>query len=189
MSFEPADLAAFLASEAEAAEIVVFAPSGARLHAYALDRLAEALARFPDAALAYSDIVVTDGQDREWPLAFPAFDYERLLEQGYAALFFAARVAHVHAALARGAADLYRLFNSAFDAAGPAGVGACRPCAGLPGAAAGRRPHPRRPDAGARHPRASGGARTQFRRRAARQRPVAGRLGAAHSAEPGWFRS
>jgi GT2 family glycosyltransferase len=122
MSFEPSDLAAFLASEAEGAEIVVFAPAGARLHPYGLDRLVEALARFPDASLAYSDVVVADGFGREWPLAFPACDYERLLEQGYAALFFAARAGHVREALARGAADLYRLFNFAFDEGGPSGA-------------------------------------------------------------------
>jgi len=122
MSFEPADLAAFLAAEAETADIVVFAPAGARLHRHALGRLAEALARDPDAALAYTDVLLADGHGREWPLAFPAFDYERLLEQGYCALFFAARVAHVRAALERGAADPFRLFNSAFDENGPVRV-------------------------------------------------------------------
>ncbi|HXT07914.1 MAG TPA: glycosyltransferase family 2 protein [Roseiarcus sp.] len=122
LSFEPADLVAFLATEAENADFVVFAPAGARLHAHALGRLAEALARFPDAALAYSDVLLADGRGREWPLAFPAFDYERLLEQGYCALFFAARVAHLRAALERGAADLFRLFNSAFDDSGPVGA-------------------------------------------------------------------
>jgi O-antigen biosynthesis protein len=118
MSFAPEDLAAFLASEGAQAEILVFAPAGARLHPHALGRLAEALARFPDAALAYGDVTVADGQDREWPLAFPAFDYERMLEQGYAALFFAARADHAREALKRGAADLFRLFNAAFDAEG-----------------------------------------------------------------------
>jgi GT2 family glycosyltransferase len=119
MSFAPADLAAFLS--AENPDIVVFAPAGAALHANALGRLAEALARFPDANLAYTDVFLADGRGREWPLAFPAFDYERMLEQGYAALFFAARASHVRGALERGAADLYRLFNSAFDEAGPGG--------------------------------------------------------------------
>ena len=122
MGFEPADLTAFLASEAEAAEIVVFAPAGARFNDNALARFAEALARFPDAALAYCDVVVADGGGREWPLAFPAFDYERMLEQGYPAFCFAARVSHVSAALERGAADLFRLFNCVFDEAGPVGA-------------------------------------------------------------------
>ena len=122
MRFEPADLAAFLATEAEGADIVVFAPAGARLHRHALGRLAEALAAFPGSALAYGDIVLADGEEREWPLAFPAFDYERMLEQGYCAFFFAARAGHVRAALERGAKDLFRLFNCAFDAAGPSGA-------------------------------------------------------------------
>ncbi len=130
MSFEPADLAAFLATEADGAEIVVFAPAGARLHPHALGRLAEALASFPDAALAYCDALIADGRGREWPLAFPAFDYERLLEQGYAALFFAARVSQARLGLERGAADLYRLFNSALD---EMGTGGAHPPAHAPG--------------------------------------------------------
>ena len=113
LSFVPADLIAFLDGEAADAEIVVFAPAGARFHAQALPRLAEALSRYPEADLAYGDLVLG-----EWPLAFGAFDYERQIEQGYAAFAFAARAAHVRSALKRGATDLFRLFNSAFDAPG-----------------------------------------------------------------------
>jgi GT2 family glycosyltransferase len=120
-SFEAADLTAFLDTEAKDAEIVVFAPAGVRFHSHALGRLAEALTRFPDAPLAYCDIVVADAEGREWPLAFSAFDYERMLEQGYCAFVFAARAGHVRAALKRGAADLFRLFNAGFDEAGPSG--------------------------------------------------------------------
>ena len=130
MSFQAGDLSAFLASEAKDADIVVFAPAGARLHAVALGRLAEALARFPDAPLAYSDVLVMDGQGREWPLAFPAFDYELLLEQGYAAFFFAARASAVRTALERGAADLFRVFNAAYDDGGPSRIA---PAAHAPG--------------------------------------------------------
>jgi GT2 family glycosyltransferase len=122
LSFAPADLKAFLDGDAADVEIVVFAPSGARFHAQALPRLAEALTRFPEADLAYGDLVLGDGAGGEWPLAFGAFDYERLIEQGYASLAFAARATHVRAALTRGAADLYRLFNSAFDAPGPIAI-------------------------------------------------------------------
>jgi GT2 family glycosyltransferase len=130
MSFEPADLAAFLASEAADADLLVVAPAGARLHPYALGRLAEALAQFADAPLAYCDIVVADGQSREWPLALPAFDYERLLEQGYPCHAFAARAGVARAALARGAADAFRLFNAAYDEGGPASTA---PAAHAPG--------------------------------------------------------
>lgn len=120
LSFEPGDLAAFLDAEAEGVEIVVFAPAGTWFHAHALGRLAEALAQFPQSPLAYGDLTLADGQGREWPLAFPAFDYERMLEQGYCAFFFAARAAHVRKALEQGAADLFRLFNCLFDEQGPA---------------------------------------------------------------------
>ncbi len=121
LSFAPADLKAFLDGEATDAEILVFAPSGARFHAQALPRLAQALAQYPEADLSYGDLVLTrDGA--EWPLAFGAFDYERMIEQGYAAFAFAARARHVRAALERGASDLFRLFNSAFDAPGPIAI-------------------------------------------------------------------
>ena len=119
MTFEAGDLTSFLEEEGAGAEILVVAPAGTRFHPHALGRLAEALARFPEAELAYCDVVLADGEGREWPLAFPAFDYERLIEQGYPAFCFAARAAHVVSALERGAADLFRLFNAAFDA-GPA---------------------------------------------------------------------
>ena len=121
LSFAPADLKAFLDGDAADAEILVFAPSGARFHAQALPRLAEALERYPDADLAYGDLVVAR-EGREWPLAFGAFDYERMIEQGYAAFAFAARTRHVRAALERGAADLFRMFNSAFDTPGPIAI-------------------------------------------------------------------
>src|SRR5262249_12580426 len=49
------------------------------------------------------------------PLAFPSFDYERLLEQGYCAHVFALPRAIAQAALAAGASDFYRLFNAAIN--------------------------------------------------------------------------
>jgi GT2 family glycosyltransferase len=50
-----------------------------------------------------------------WPLAFPAFDYERMLEQGYCAHLFAMRRSTAQRALNAGATSLYRLFNRQFD--------------------------------------------------------------------------
>ena len=162
MTFEAADLAAFLESEGAEAEIIVFAPSGTRFHPNALGRFAEALARFPEAALAYCDIVLADDGERQWPLAFSAFDYERQLEQGYAAFCFAARAAHVRAALKLGVGDLFRLFNCAFDAYGPAATHPAGSCAGLPGRPASRRTCARVGNACAGDPRTSGGAQSKL---------------------------
>ena len=130
MVFEMDDLAAFLEADGAETDIFVFALTGTRLHPDALGRLAEALARFPDSPLAYCDLALIDPEGRNWPLAFSAFDYERLLEQGYAAFCFAARVDHVRNAVKSGVGDLFRLFNFAYDAAGPANT---FPAAHVPG--------------------------------------------------------
>lgn len=118
MSFRREDLESYLASDAADCEILAFAPAGVVFHPYALGRLVEALDAFSGAQLAYCDLEVTDDQGKEWPIALSAFDYERLLEQGYCAHVFVSRVAHVRVALAKGASDFYRLFNSALDAPG-----------------------------------------------------------------------
>jgi GT2 family glycosyltransferase len=130
MRFAAVDLEAFLDADAREAAMIVFAPAGTQFHAAALGRFAEALERYPDAGLVYCDLLLTDAHQREWPLAFPAFDYERLLEQGYAAFCFAARATHVRAALAQGVDDLFRLFNFAFDRAS---IEECAPAVHAPG--------------------------------------------------------
>jgi GT2 family glycosyltransferase len=130
MAFATSDLAAFLEADVADADIIIFALTGTRLHPHALGRLAEALARFPETPLAYCDLVLVDPEGRNWPLAFSAFDYERLLEQGYAAFCFAARTEHVRNAVNSGVGDLFRLFNLAYDAAGPADTS---PAAHVPG--------------------------------------------------------
>ena len=110
-----APLGEFLAGEAEQAELVLFAPSGAVFAPRALARLAVALAAFPRARLAYGDLEIGDAQAGLWPLAFGAFDYERMLEQGHAALVFAARRSFVEAALAGGLHEPFRLFLAACE--------------------------------------------------------------------------
>src|SRR5262249_52605152 len=51
--------------------------------------------------------------------ALPAFDYERMLEQGYCAQVFALARGSLEAALDTRPTSLYRLFNSQFDRTGP----------------------------------------------------------------------
>jgi GT2 family glycosyltransferase len=122
-AFRADDLGQFLRTEAVDCDVVVFAPSGVVFHPLAISRLAEGLASFPDAKLAYCDVTVTaagaEATGSEWPIAFPAFDYERMLEQGYSASVFAARAAHAREAAAKGVDDLFRLVNLALDGTGP----------------------------------------------------------------------
>ena len=115
MQFDPTDLRQFLDDEGAACEIIVFAGSGTVFDPHALGHLAAALAQTPGAPAAYSDVAVRAKDGSTWPLAFPAFDYERMLEQGYPASFFAIRTPLAAAALEQGACDLYRMFNSCLD--------------------------------------------------------------------------
>jgi GT2 family glycosyltransferase len=105
----------FLDDDASLCEIVAFSLSGATFSGRALQRIAAAFAEFPDADLVYSDVEIEDADRKPWPVALPAFDYERMLEQGYAAHLFAVRRSALGAMLKSGASNLYRLFNSALD--------------------------------------------------------------------------
>jgi GT2 family glycosyltransferase len=113
--FDAAALAEFLTREAGASEVVVFALGGASFAPSALALLAAALKKFTAAPWAYADFTLTGADGGEWPAALSAFDYERLLEQGAGALFFAARRDYLDAALAAGADSLFRVCNYAFD--------------------------------------------------------------------------
>jgi GT2 family glycosyltransferase len=115
LSFDPLATGAFLENEGEACDFVVFAVAGAIFAPDALARLASAFGEFRHACAIYGDVEIIGDNNAIWPLAFPSFDYERLLEQGYGAHLFALPRAIARAALAAGAADLYRLFNSVVD--------------------------------------------------------------------------
>ena len=113
--FDPEEMRRFLSGEASDCDLVVLARSGSTFDPRALGLLAQALIDEPAAPAAYSDIAIRSSDGSTWPLAFPAFDYERMLEQGYAASFFAIRKSCLLAALDDGARDVYRLFNSCLD--------------------------------------------------------------------------
>lgn len=108
-------LAEFLEDDASHCEVVVFSLSGTTFPDHVLQRMANAFADFPDAELVYSDVDIERADRTIWPVALPAFDYERMLEQGYAAHLFAVRRSALGAMLKSGATNLYRLFNSALD--------------------------------------------------------------------------
>ena len=120
MSFEPEQLLEFLDGDAVSCDFVVFALSGTLFRENALARLIEGLDWRPSAPAAYCDVTMATEDGREWPIAFPSFDYERMLEQGYCAYLFAAPMAKARQAALAGSSDLFRVFNMALDGARPA---------------------------------------------------------------------
>ena len=117
LSFYCSDLRDFLHSHAGGAEWALFLAPGAVLGENALARFDEAVRAFPEAALIYADWDLRDYEGRVWPVAHPAMDYERLLEQGYFAGAFALPRLTIAAAIEAGVDSLFRLANFAFDQA------------------------------------------------------------------------
>jgi O-antigen biosynthesis protein len=116
---EPSLLAEFLVKTAPQADIVVILMAGTQLNQDALARIASAFEAHPDAHALYGDLDFLADDGQLWPIAFPAFDYERMLEQGYCAHFFAMRRDIVIEAVQSAPNNLYRLFNAIFDRCEP----------------------------------------------------------------------
>ena len=114
-SFSNKALKLFLEEEARECEVLVFSLSGTSFRPDALRKFAEVFVLFPNAGIVYSDITIVGDDGAEWPVAFPAFDYERMLEQGYGALLFAVRLSEALKLLEKGVDDLYRMFNVFLD--------------------------------------------------------------------------
>jgi len=102
----------FLAQDAASCGFIVFATAGFHLTPDAIERFSEAFAAHPRAFIAYGDIAIRDSQGHAWPIAFSAFDYERLLEQGYCCSLFAVKREALTSSLQDKTLNLYRLFNS-----------------------------------------------------------------------------
>ncbi|HLN11047.1 MAG TPA: glycosyltransferase family 2 protein [Xanthobacteraceae bacterium] len=113
--FRPELAQAFLETDAAQSDFVVFGLAGTVLAPAALQRIAGAFAAFERAVAVYGDVDLKGADGSTWPLAFPAFDYERMLAQGYCAHLFALRRPAAERCLAAGAANLYRLFNAVLD--------------------------------------------------------------------------
>jgi GT2 family glycosyltransferase len=109
----------FLEDAASDARHVVVTMAGMSLEQNALARIAAAFDAHPDVIAIYGDLDFLADDGHLWPLAFPAFDYERMLEQGYCAHLFAVRRDVLIAAIEARPDNLYRLFNSLLDRAGP----------------------------------------------------------------------
>jgi GT2 family glycosyltransferase len=105
----------FLTGEGADCDFIVFALAGTIFGASALHRIANAFIEFPEAQVVYADVDLQSEDGSIWPLAFPAFDYERMLEQGYCAYLFAMRRSASQLSLAAGASSLYRVFNFVLD--------------------------------------------------------------------------
>ncbi|MGY3614467.1 glycosyltransferase family 2 protein [Bradyrhizobium sp. USDA 10063] len=115
LSIDSDALLEFLEDDASDAQHVVVTMAGMSLEQNALARIAAAFDAFPDATAVYGDLDFLADDGRLWPLAFPAFDYERMLEQGYCAHLFAVRRKALLAGLEARPDNLYRLFNCLMD--------------------------------------------------------------------------
>ncbi|MEO8834963.1 MAG: hypothetical protein ABI407_22395 [Bradyrhizobium sp.] len=116
-AFEASAARTFLSEDATDSDVVVFALAGTVFEPNALRRILQAFSDLEEAVAVYGDVNVLARDGGVWPLAFPAFDYERLLEQGYCALLFALRRDIAESLLAASPSNLYRLFNALFDQA------------------------------------------------------------------------
>ncbi|MCA6107127.1 glycosyltransferase family 2 protein [Bradyrhizobium cenepequi] len=119
LSVDSDALLEFLEDAAPDAQHVVVTMAGTSLEQNALARIAAAFDAYPDATAVYGDLDFLADDGRLWPLALPAFDYERMLEQGYCAHLFAVRRKALLAGLEARPKDLYRLFNCLLDRTGP----------------------------------------------------------------------
>jgi O-antigen biosynthesis protein len=114
-AFDAVNVSGFLDVDAADCDFIVFAPAGTEFAPNALQRIAACFAAGTRVLAVYGDLEMTTADGSLWPLAFPAFDYERLLEQGYCAQVFALRRETAVRQLAISPPNLFRLFNSLFD--------------------------------------------------------------------------
>jgi GT2 family glycosyltransferase len=103
------------------------------LRADALSQLVKALLENRDACAAYADVEVATGDTGPSPVFFGAFDYERMLEQGYAANLFAVRISDIAIPAGEKSGSLTRLLLALCD---QDGASAARRIAHVPGALA-----------------------------------------------------
>jgi GT2 family glycosyltransferase len=118
-AFEASAVCTFLSEDPTDSDFVVFALAGTVFEPDALRRILQAFCDFEEAVAVYGDTNVLAADGGVWPLAFPAFDYERLLEQGYCAHLFALRRDIAERLLDASPSNLYRLFNALFDQGSP----------------------------------------------------------------------
>jgi O-antigen biosynthesis protein len=109
------DLKEALFAEAGEEPIAVFARASTILHRDALAGLVAALSTNADAIAAYCDLELSGDDGSVRPVFFGAFDYERMLEQGYAGHVFAVRIANLIIPDDEERGSLARLLLALFD--------------------------------------------------------------------------
>jgi GT2 family glycosyltransferase len=114
-AFDPADLINFLNDDAPDCDVIAFAPAGTVFDPQSLSRFTDLFLGNPEAVITYSDVAFVGRDGQSWPAFFPAFDYERFLEQGYAANWFALRRDVALSVIAKRPTTLFRLFNAVLD--------------------------------------------------------------------------
>lgn len=119
LAIDPAALSEFLADTEPSVDVLLAVMSGIQLAPNALARIAAEFDADPAAVVVYCDLDFLADDGRLWPVALPAFDYERMLEQGYCSYLFAIRRNIALELLQSQPDNLYRLFNSIFDRTGP----------------------------------------------------------------------
>jgi GT2 family glycosyltransferase len=112
-------------------QFAIFLDATTELRTDAIACLTRALVENEHAVAAYSDIDVTDEAGVTKPVFFGAFDYERMLEQGYAANFFALRIGDISIPTQEKTGSLARLFLAVFDRDG---AGSAEKIVHVPGA-------------------------------------------------------
>jgi GT2 family glycosyltransferase len=115
LGFDAEDLRIFVEGEAKNCEFIVFAMAGTQFAPDALRRIEQSLSENPESIAIYGDTEIVTDDGRLWPIAFPAFDYERMLEQGFCCHLFALRRQPTLTALRARPSNLYRLFNTLLD--------------------------------------------------------------------------
>jgi GT2 family glycosyltransferase len=116
--FEWRDLKEAVTADADKDSIVIFLRPSVVLHDDAIAQLVKALTDHSSAQAAYGDIEIVSPNGLAKPLFFGAFDYERMLEQGYAATLFALRTSGIKIPTDEKAGNLARLLLALCDADG-----------------------------------------------------------------------
>jgi GT2 family glycosyltransferase len=133
VTFAWGDLKDAVTTDAVGHDVALFVRASTVLREDALGILLNAMAAHEDALGAYCDLEIGSPDGAVQPLFFGAFDYERLLEQGYAAHCFALRIASVRLPEEEATGCLTRLLLALFD---DSGVEARRRILHVPGALA-----------------------------------------------------
>jgi GT2 family glycosyltransferase len=119
--FEWHHLKEAVTADADKNSIAIFLRPSAILRDDAIAQLVKALTDHGSARVAYGDIEIVSQDGAAKPLFFGAFDYERMLEQGYAATLFALRTGGIKIPTGEKNGNLARLLLTLCDADGASG--------------------------------------------------------------------